>query len=103
MAIPEKRSFNPILLQLSKVMKKLLFFLLFFSIATVYGQNPAINVIPQPVEIQQSAGSFILTGNATLGFNSQESREIAGMLAQKLNLPTGFSIKPQIEAAGKCT
>ena len=79
-------------------MKKTLFLLLFASIATVYGQNPVINVIPQPVEIQQSAGSFILTGNSTVGFNSQESRKIAEMLARKLNLPTGFSIKPQIAA-----
>src|SRR5664279_1512054 len=81
-------------------MKKSLFLLLFASIATVYGQNPAVNVIPQPVEIQQSAGSFILTGKATVGFNSQESRKIAELLAQKLNIPTGFSIKPLIETAG---
>jgi len=81
-------------------MKKLLFLMFFVCIATAYGQNPEINVIPQPVEIQQSAGAFILTGNSTIGFNSQESRKMAEMLAQKLNLPSGFSIKPQIETAG---
>src|SRR5450759_1680485 len=76
-------------------MKKLVFLLFFFSLATVYGQKPAFQLIPQPVEIQQSDGSFALIKTSTIGFDSQESRKIAEMLCQKLNLSTGFSFKPQ--------
>ncbi|MGD0756153.1 MAG: family 20 glycosylhydrolase [Bacteroidales bacterium] len=81
-------------------MKKLVLLLLFFSLATVYGQNPAIQLIPQPVEIQQSDGSFVLTKTSTIGFDSQESGKIAEMLSQKLNLSTGFLFKPQQDKAG---
>jgi hexosaminidase len=81
-------------------MKKLVLLLLFFSLATVYGQNPAIQLIPQPVEIQQSDGSFLLTKTATIGFDNQQSSKIAVMLSQKLNLSTGFSIKAQQGNAG---
>jgi len=81
-------------------MKKLVLLLLFFSLATVYGQNPAIQLIPQPVEIQQSDGSFLLTKTATIGFDNQQSSKIAEMLSQKLNLSTGFSIKAQQGNAG---
>jgi len=81
-------------------MKKLLILFLFFSLATVYGQNPVIELIPQPVEIQQSAGSFLLTKNSTIGYDSPDSRKIAEMLSRKLSIPTGFSIKPQQENAG---
>ena len=76
-------------------MKKLVFLLLFFSLATVYGQNAAIQLIPQPVEFQQSDGSFALTKSSTISFDSQQSRKIAEMLSQKLNLSTGFIIKAQ--------
>ena len=80
-------------------MKKLVLLLLFFSLATVYGQKPAIQLIPQPVEMQQSDGSFILTKTSTIGFDSQDSRKVAEMFAQKLNLSTGFSLKPQQDKA----
>lgn len=81
-------------------MKKLVLLLLFFSFVTVYGQNPANELIPQPAEIQLSEGSFLLTNTSTIGFDSQESRIIAEMFSQKLNLSTGFSIKPQQDKAG---
>ena len=81
-------------------MKKLVLLLLFFSFVTVYGQNPANDLIPQPAEIQLSEGSFLLTNTSTIGFDSQESRIIAEMFSQKLNLSTGFSIKPQQDKAG---
>jgi hexosaminidase len=80
-------------------MKKLLFLLLFFSIAAVYGQKPAVQLIPQPVEVQLSDGSFLLTKTATIGFDGQDSRKIAEMFAGKVNISTGFSIKPQQEKA----
>ena len=75
-------------------MKKLVLLLLLFSLATVYGQKPAIQLIPQPVDIQQSDGTFILTKTSTIGFDAPESRKVAEMLSQKLNHSTGFSLSP---------
>ncbi len=76
-------------------MKKLILFALFFALTRVYGQDSAIHVIPQPVEIQQSTGEYTLTSVSTIGFNNQDSRKIADMLVQKLNNPTGFSFKAE--------
>jgi hexosaminidase len=76
-------------------MKKLILFLLLFTLTRVYAQNPVIQLIPQPVEIQQSEGVFTLNGSSTIGFDSQDSRKIAEMLSQKLNLSTGFAFEPR--------
>jgi hexosaminidase len=81
-------------------MKSLILFVLFFTFVNVYGQDSAIQLIPQPVEIQSSGGRYVLTKASTIGFDNQESRKIAEMLAQKLNVPTGFSIKAQQNKAG---
>src|SRR5665811_654508 len=78
-------------------MKKLIFLWLLFSVAIVYGQKPAILLIPQPVELQQSEGVFLLTNTSTIGFDSQEGRKTAEMLAQKLKLSTGFLFTPQLQ------
>src|ERR1035437_7832923 len=66
----------------------------------VYGQNPALQLIPLPVEIQQSDGYFVLIKTSTISYDNNDSRKIAEMLSQKLNLSTGFSIKPQQGKAG---
>lgn len=81
-------------------MKKLVLFLLFCSLTAVYGQKPVLQLIPQPVEIQQSDGNYALIKTSTIGFNNPESRKIAEMLSQKLNVPTGFSIKPEQNTSG---
>jgi hexosaminidase len=81
-------------------MKKLVLLLLLFSLVTVYGQKPSIQIIPQPVEVQPSDGSFTLTKNSTIGYDSQDCRKIAEMLSVRLNHSTGFSIKPQQDKAG---
>jgi len=73
-------------------MKHLLLFVLFFALTKVYGQDPAIHLIPQPVEIQQSAGSFMFTKTTTIGFNSKDSRKAAEMFADKLNIAAGISL-----------
>jgi len=80
-------------------MKKLALLLLLFSFATAFGQKPAIQVIPQPVDVKQSDGVFILQNTSTIGFDGMESKRIAEMLAQKLNLSTGFSFAP-VEKSG---
>ena len=81
-------------------MKKLVLFLFLFSLATVYAQKPAIQLIPQPASLQPAEGVFILTKTSTIGFDGQESRKIAEMLSQKLNLSTGFAFTPQQDQAG---
>lgn len=81
-------------------MKKLVLLLLLFSLVTVYGQKPSIQIIPQPVEVQPSDGSFTLTKSLTIGYDSQDCRKIADMLSVRLNHSTGFSIKPQQDKAG---
>lgn len=76
-------------------MKKLLLFFLLFSVGRIYAQNPVLNLIPQPVDIQQSGGQYELLRTSTISFDAPEALKIAVMFSQKLNLPTGFTIKPQ--------
>ena len=76
-------------------MKNLILLALILSFSNLQGQNNEINLIPQPVEIIQTSGSFELKKSSTISFNNQTVSRIAEMLAEKLNLPTGFSIKPQ--------
>jgi hexosaminidase len=81
-------------------MKKLILLLLLFSVATVYGQKPVIQIIPQPVDIQQSDGFFVLAGTSTIGFDTPEGGQVAEMISRKLNLSTGFSFRPSQQKAG---
>jgi len=76
-------------------MNKFLSFLLLGMAAIAQAQNAPIHLIPQPVELQQTAGVFTLTKAATIGFDRPEGRPVADMLAQKLNMPTGFALKAQ--------
>lgn len=74
-------------------MRNIFLLLLTISIASVYGQNSSIKLIPQPVEIIQNKGVFHLKALTTIGFNTREGKMVAGMLADKLNQPTGFKLK----------
>ncbi|MFH0841608.1 MAG: family 20 glycosylhydrolase [Bacteroidota bacterium] len=74
-------------------MKKLLTLILLLASIVIYGQNTKISLIPQPSEIQQSAGVFRLSGAAVVAYNALEAKGVAEMLVQKINIPTGFSIK----------
>lgn len=76
-------------------MKKLLFLLPFLAFFAVNAQNNTINLIPQPVEMQQLNGTFSLQNGQTVGFSTAEARGVAEMLVQKLNAPTGFGFKTQ--------
>ncbi|HZY25672.1 MAG TPA: family 20 glycosylhydrolase [Bacteroidales bacterium] len=76
-------------------MKKLLLFFLLFSVGRIYAQNPVLNLIPQPADIKQSGGQYELLRTSTISFDAPEALKIAGLFSQKLNLPTGFTIKPQ--------
>jgi hexosaminidase len=74
-------------------MKKLLVLIFLFSLTRTYAQNPVISIIPMPVEIKQTDGTYTLDKLSTISYDSQEAGKVAEMLAQKLNQSTGFSIK----------
>jgi len=73
-------------------MKKILLILFILTCFKLNGQNTVINLIPQPVKLEQSAGFYLLTNTATIGYNHADAQKIAEMLALKLNVPTGYSI-----------
>ena len=81
-------------------MKKRLLFLLLLSISLVHAQNSPINLIPQPVEMQQSAGSYTLNKATTISFNKPDARKVTDMLTQKLNISTGFALAAQQGKSG---
>lgn len=74
-------------------MKKLLFLLFSFACFVAKAQNSPINLIPQPVEMQQQSGSFSLKAGQGISLNKSEAQTVATMLAQKLNIATGFGFK----------
>jgi hexosaminidase len=76
-------------------MKTLLFLLLWVTAPLVGAQENSIQLIPQPVEVQQLSGFYELTKDVTVGFDTPESRPIAEMLAQRIRIPTGFPSKTQ--------
>ncbi len=81
-------------------MQKIIILLLMLNIINVNGQKNPIHLIPQPVEVIQLNGSFQLTKSSAISFDKAESRKIAEMLAQKLNVATGFSLKAQLGKTG---
>jgi hexosaminidase len=81
-------------------MRNLLFLLLVLPILTVSAQQPTLNLIPQPVDIKLSSGSYTLTKASSISYNKAEAKKIAEMLSQKLNVATGFGFKPQQANSG---
>ena len=57
--------------------------------------NTMLQLIPQPVTVQPMSGSFTLTAASSIAYDGVESRFAAEMFAQKINLPTGYSIMPR--------
>ena len=72
----------------------------FSTFTLLNAQNNAINLIPQPIDIKQSTGSYLLSNAATISFNKPESHHVAEMLKQKLTTPTGYAFKVQQGVAG---
>jgi hexosaminidase len=81
-------------------MKKIIFLLFVFPILTVSAQKGSLNLIPQPVDIKISAGTYTLTKAISITYNKSEGHKIAEMLTQKLNVATGFGLKPQQARSG---
>ncbi len=78
-----------------EIMKKTLVLLFSLAASIAFAQNLSLDLIPQPAEIQMAAGKFSLTKAASIAFNQPEAAGAAIMLAEKLNIPTGFSLKAQ--------
>ena len=76
-------------------MKNFLVLLFCLIVGFAKAQNNAIQIIPQPVEVQAMDGVFTLSEEANIAFNKPEGQHIAEMLANKLNTPTGFNMKAQ--------
>lgn len=76
-------------------MKKVLLIVFSFVFLNLNAQNNPINLIPQPVEMQQMTGVFTLNQKTTISFNKAEASAVAEMLVQKLNTPTGLMLKAQ--------
>jgi len=66
----------------------------------VFAQKNTLNLIPQPVEILQNNGFYILTKGAKVSYNKPAGLDIAEKLVQKLNVATGFGIKAIAGAKG---
>ena len=79
--------------------KQFIFF--FLTICTmVQAQTNAVQLIPKPVELQLATGVFTLTNATTVSYDKPESQAIANILTQRLNTPTGFSLKAQSGKTG---
>ena len=77
-------------------MKTCSIFTLFFLLLafTLPAQEKPIQIIPQPVEVLPGKGVLALTKSSTIAYREALARETAEWLAQKLNTPTGFALKP---------
>ena len=76
-------------------MKKLLFFLPLLTITIVKAQDNSLQLIPQPVEVIQTTGSYILSNTSNIGYDKPSAQPVAEMLMQRLNIPTGLGLKAQ--------
>lgn len=74
-------------------MKKLLVLFLFLSVTAVYGQKNTISIIPQPVDVQQAAGSLKITGATTVTYDSPGALKVAEIFVQKIRPATGLALK----------
>jgi hexosaminidase len=74
------------------VMRKILLvaFLLFSILAKA--QIRDINLIPQPVEIKQGKGVFVVKSSTSISYNVADAATVATVCSAKLNRATGYTI-----------
>lgn len=73
-------------------MKKLIVILFVLVSAHISAQN-SVKLIPQPMEVKQTSGTFTLTSGTSIVFNKAEGNFAATNLVLKLNQSTGFNLK----------
>lgn len=66
-----------------------------FSTLMVCGQSIAPQLIPQPVVIKITGGTFKITGATSISFNDPRVQPAADMLVQRINTPTGYKLRAQ--------
>ena len=66
--------------------------MLCFTFLNLNAQNTPLNLIPQPVEIQQMSGTFMLSKATTISYNKVDAKGTAELFLQKINTPTGFML-----------
>jgi hexosaminidase len=76
-------------------MKNLFSIMLCMAFINSNGQNNLIHIIPQPVELRQNEGFYLVTKATVVSFNQPGGRKTADMLAQKLNTSTGYKLLAQ--------
>ena len=76
-------------------MRKILWILLLTIFSKSYGQESRLNIIPEPVEMKQSGGTFTITGNSVVGYDSPDCRSIAEMFTGKFAVSSGFNLRTQ--------
>lgn len=69
--------------------------ILLLAVSLSPAQSNSLQLIPMPVELQQLNGSYTITSAASISYNTKESRPVAEMFAQKINIPTGFGLSAQ--------
>jgi len=74
-------------------MKNLMIALMLITFMHAAGQQTEISVIPQPVDMQVSAGEFLITPSSLVSYDKPEGRSVAEMFVQKLSVPAGYSQK----------
>lgn len=79
-------------------MKKTALLIVFFFSVLIYPQR--INLIPQPVQVQELEGYFELTGPVRVSYNDEQAKPAADMLIEKISVPTGFSLKSEPGSGG---
>ena len=81
-------------------MKQIIIYFLLFSFFMAQAQTNSIQLIPQPVDLKPMTGVYVLTNSTSVSYDKPESSNVANMLTQRLNVPTGFSLKAQQGKAG---
>ncbi|MBK8515645.1 MAG: family 20 glycosylhydrolase [Saprospiraceae bacterium] len=75
-------------------MKAGLFFLTILYFSTLNSQERKIDIIPIPVSVTISFGSFRLTNSTSVGYNNTEASKSALLFAKAIKNPTGFIYEP---------
>jgi hexosaminidase len=74
-------------------MKNLILILMILSVTRVTGQPTKVNLIPQPVDLQVSPGTFLMTAATMISYDKPEGRAIADMLSEKMSVSAGYKLK----------
>lgn len=56
-----------------------------------------VQIIPQPIEVQQTRGAFLLTQESVIQVKDREAKTIADFFAQKMKQSTGYNIEVSSE------